>query len=198
MDYTIDRTKYKAIGKNATTNQYAISLSCKQMFKTLESVPLFKGLDNNTLQLLEPLFETYSCSAGEVIFEQGDPAHYLYLILEGTIEVRYKPYDGPPLTITNLEQGSIIGWSAVIGNTAYTSGAVCKEDCQAIRMSSRDLHELCAREPGAGRIILDLLAESVSSRWQDARSQIQMLLNSTVTARQCANSRKRRNRKEIR
>ncbi|MBN1451885.1 MAG: cyclic nucleotide-binding domain-containing protein [Anaerolineales bacterium] len=168
------------------------------MFKTLETVPLFKGLDNNTLQLLEPLFETYSCSAREVIFEQGDPAHYLYLILEGAVEVRYKPYDGPPLTITNLEQGSIIGWSAVIGNSAYTSGAVCKEDCQAIRMSSRDLHELCAREPEAGRIILNLLAESVSLRWQDARDQIQMLLNSTVTARQCANSQKRKSRKEIR
>ena len=168
------------------------------MFKSLESLRLFKDLDNQTLQLLEPLFEPYSCLAGEVIFEQGDPAHYLYLILEGVIEVRYKPYDGPPITVTNLEQDSIIGWSAVIGNAAYTSGALCKKDCQAIRMSSRDLHGLCAKEPEAGRIILNLLAESVSSRWQDARNQIQLLLNSTVTARQCANTRKRRTRKEIR
>ena len=168
------------------------------MFKTLESVPLFKDLDTNILQQLEPLFEPYSCPAGEIIFEQGDPAHFLYLILKGLVEVRYKPYDGPPITITNLEQNSIIGWSAVIGNTTYTSGAVCKEDCQAIRMSSRDLHGLCAREPEAGRIILNLLAESVSSRWQDAESQIQMLLNSTVTAKQCNNSRKRGRRKEIR
>ena len=168
------------------------------MFKSLESLRLFKDLDNQTLQLLEPLFEPYSCLAGEVIFEQGDPAHYLYLILEGVIEVRYKPYDGPPITVTNLEQDSIIGWSAVIGNAAYTSGAVCKEDCQAVRMSSRDLHGLCAREPEAGRIILNLLAESVSSRWQDAQNQIQLLLNSTIAAKQYANSRKRRSRKEIR
>ena len=168
------------------------------MFKSLDSLPLFKGLNDQTLQLLEPLFESYSCLAGEVIFEQGDPAHYLYLILEGIVEVRYKPYDGPPITITNLEQDSIIGWSAVIGNAAYTSGALCKKDCQAIRMSSRNLHGLCAKEPEAGRIILNLLAESVSSRWQDARNQIQLLLNSTVTARQCANTRKRRTRKEIR
>jgi CRP/FNR family cyclic AMP-dependent transcriptional regulator len=168
------------------------------MFKSLESLPLFKDLDNQTLQLLEPLFEAYSCSAGEVIFEQGDPAHYLYLILEGIVEVRYKPYDGPPITITNLEQDSIIGWSAVIGNAAYTSGAVCKQDCQAIRMSSQDLHGLCAREPEAGRLILNLLAESVSPRWQNAQNQIQLLLSSTVAAKQCANPQKRRSRKEIR
>jgi CRP-like cAMP-binding protein len=146
--------------------------------------------------MLEPLFESYSCPAEAVIFEQGDPAHYLYLLLEGTVEMLYKPYDGPPLTITNLAEGSIIGWSAVIGNSTYTSGAVCRADCNAIRMSSRDLHKLCAKEPEAGRIILNLLAESVSPRWQDAQSQIQALLNKTVSDRQCAKSRKRKKRKE--
>ena len=165
------------------------------MFKTLETVPLFKDVDEHILQLLEPLFDAYTCPAGTAIFEQGDPAHYLYLILDGIVEILYKPYDGPPLTVINLAQGSIIGWSAVIGNATYTSGAVCKEDCQAIRMSKRDLHKLCAKEPDAGRIILDLLAESVSSRWHDAKSQIQVLLNETVSAKQYANSRKRRKRR---
>jgi CRP-like cAMP-binding protein len=167
------------------------------MFKTLESVPLFKDVDEYILHLLEPLFEPYSLQAGEAIFEQGGPAHYLYLILEGSVEMVYKPYDGPRLTVTNLAQGSIIGWSAVIGNPTYTSGAVCKDNCQTIRMSRRDLHNLCAKEPQAGRIILDLLAESVSSRWEDAQSQIQGLLNDTISARQCASSRKRRARKDI-
>ena len=165
------------------------------MFKALDSVPLFRDLDNDILQLLEPLFEPYSCTAEMAIFEQGDPAHFLYLVLEGTVEMRYKPYDGPPITITSLPQGSIIGWSAVIGNATYTSGAICKENCQAIRMSKRDLHKLCAKEPDAGRIILNLLAESVSSRWHDAKSQIQVLLNETVSAKQYANSRKRRKRR---
>lgn len=153
------------------------------MFKALESVPLFKDVDDNILQLLEPLFEPYACAAETVIFEQGDPAHYLYLILSGSVELRYKPYDGPSITITNLCKGDIFGWSAAIGNTVYTSGTVCKEDCQTIRISNRELHTLCAREPEAGRIILNLLAESVSARWVDAKSQIQLLLNTTVSAK---------------
>ncbi len=166
------------------------------MFKALESIPLFKDVDECILHLLEPLFEAYTCPAGAVIFEQGEPAHFIYLILAGTVEIRFKPYDGPPLTVTNLMQGSIIGWSAVIGNATYTSAAICKEDCQAIRMRGRDLHQLCAKEPEAGRIILNLLADSVSSRWENAQSQIQTLLNSTVSARQAGNTRKPRTRKE--
>lgn len=164
------------------------------MFKEFESVPLLKDLDERIQRLLEPLFEPYSCPSGTIIFEQGEPAHFLYLILEGAVEILYKPYDGPQLTLTNLTQGSIIGWSAVVGNATYTSGAISKQDCTAIRMTGRDLHKLCAREPEAGRIILDLLAESVSSRWQDARDQIQTLLNTTVSAKKSANSGRRRKR----
>ena len=130
------------------------------------------------------------------IFEQGDPAHYLYIILEGAVEMVYKPYDGPPITITNQVEGSIIGWSAVIGNTTYTSGAVCKDDTLAIRMSKRDLQRLCEKDPEVCRIILNLLAESVSSRWHDAKSQIQVLLTETVSAQQSTNLRKRRKKKE--
>jgi CRP/FNR family transcriptional regulator, cyclic AMP receptor protein len=161
------------------------------MFKELESVPLFKDVDEYILHLLEPLFEPFACPTGTIIFEQGEPAHFLYLIVTGIVEVLYKPYDGPTISITSLGQGGIIGWSAVVGNATYTSGAVCKEDCRAIRMTGRDLHKLCVTQPEAGRLILDLLADSVSSRWQNAREQIQTLLNSSVSARQCENSRKR-------
>ena len=162
------------------------------MFKELESVPLFRDVDNHILHLLEPLFEPYSCSVETVVFGQGEPAHYMYLILDGAVEIHYKPYDGPQLMINNLAQGSIIGWSAVIGNSTYTSEAVCKNDIRAIRMAGRDLHKLCADDPEAGRIILNLLADSVSSRWQDAREQIQTLLSSSISARQHQNGRKRR------
>jgi len=164
------------------------------MFKELESIPLFQGVDYGILQLLEPLFEPYSCPAGTVIFEQGDLAHYLYLILDGSIEILYKPYDGPPITVTNLAKGNIVGWSAAIGNSTYTSGAICKMDCQAIRMSGRDLHKLCAKEPEAGRIILNLLAESVSPRWEDAQSQIQQMLNKTISDKRITRTRKRKRR----
>jgi hypothetical protein len=63
-------------------------------------------------------------------------------------------------------------------------------------MSSRDLHKLCAKEPEAGRIILNLLAESVSPRWHDAQSQIQALLNKNVSAKRRAKARMRKKRKE--
>lgn len=150
------------------------------MFETLELIPLFQSLNRKTLLLLEPLFETYSCPAGEIIFEQGDPAVYVYLVLSGSVEVRYKPYDGPSIVVTTLSKGSIFGWSAAIGNITYTSGMVCKDECKAIRIRGIDLHNFCVQHPEAGYRVLELLAEAVSTRWVNAKEQIHSLLSTSV------------------
>ena len=151
------------------------------MLEALESIPLFRKLEDDTLRMLAPLFESFSCPAGSTIFEQGDPADHIYLILEGTVEVHYKPYDGPAIMITTLSKGSIFGWSAAIGNASYTSGAVCKDACTAIRMKGRDLHHFYNQEPETGYIVLELLADAVSARWTNAKEQIQSLLSNSVS-----------------
>jgi CRP/FNR family transcriptional regulator, cyclic AMP receptor protein len=150
------------------------------MIETLESIPLFQSLNRKTLRLLEPLFERYSYPAGEKIFEQGDPAVHIYLILEGSVEVHYKPYDGPSIVVTTLSKGSIFGWSAAIGNINYTSGAVCKGECISIRIRGNELHKFCSQHPEAGLHVLELLADAVSTRWTNAREQIHSLLSTSV------------------
>ena len=107
----------------------------------------------------------------------------------------FKPYDGPAITVTVLKPNSIFGWSAAIGNQAYTSGAICKEDCDTIRMRSEDLHDLCEREPEAGRTIMNLLAKSVSVRWKDAEYQIQLLLKTNMDEKQSARAGRNKKRR---
>lgn len=154
----------------------------RQMLHALSNVPFLQGLGADKLGLLEPLLEPYTCPSGTVIFEQGQPAHHLYLALRGAVEIRYKPYDGPALTVTRVGAGDVFGWSAVIGSAAYTSAAVCLKDLEAVRMRGSDLRALCTHEPETGKIILDRLARVVSSRWQDAHAQVHSLLARGVLA----------------
>ena len=98
------------------------------MLKELVTIPPFEDLNEEILRLVEPLFQRYVCPAGTVIFEQGAPAWYLYLLLRGTVTILYKPYDGPPIDLINIPAGGVFGWSAVVGNPAYTSSTVAMED----------------------------------------------------------------------
>lgn len=150
------------------------------MLHALGEISLFKDLDTDELDLLEPLFEFYTCPAGTIIFEQGGQTRYLYVLLNGIVEIRYKPYDGPAITVTRVLEGGAFGWSAAIGSVTYTSSAQCIEECEALRIHGNDLRMLCTQHPETGKIILDRLAQLVSARWRDARAQVRALLNQDI------------------
>jgi len=150
------------------------------MDSIFKNLPLFKDLSEETLEIIEPLFEPCICHEG-IIFEQGDPAIHLYLVITGKVDILYKPYDAPLITVTEVKPGGIFGWSAISGNTLYTSGARCRDKCQAMRIQGNALRELCIQYPQEGEILLDRLAESVSARWQDAHSQVRDILSQGVS-----------------
>lgn len=146
-----------------------------------DNIPLFEGLDKDTLTLIEPLFEACTCHEG-TIFEQGDPAIHLYLVVEGTVDIIYKPYDTPPITMTYVRSGDIFGWSSIAGNTVYTSGATCQEACKTMRIRGSDLRQLAKVHPEAGEILLDRIAQSVSSRGQNANAHIREILSLGISS----------------
>ena len=66
----------------------------------------FNGLSPEEIQLMEPFFAPQSWVAGTTIFEQGDYAEYLYLVVQGEVAIHYKPDDGPVMTLTRVQAGS--------------------------------------------------------------------------------------------
>ncbi len=148
------------------------------MIESLPCIPLFENLDSAQVALLKSLFERFTCPSDAVIFEQDTPAVYLYLIVRGEVEIRYKPYDGPIITLTHLREGDVFGWSAVVGSPQYTSSIVSETPIEAIRIRGNDLIKLSAGHPETGKIIMDRLARVVSPRWKNAEEQVQSLLNS--------------------
>ncbi|MBI3162489.1 MAG: cyclic nucleotide-binding domain-containing protein [Chloroflexi bacterium] len=148
------------------------------MSEPLPNIPFFQNLEEAQIALLKPLLENFTCPADTMIFEQGEPASYLYLLVRGSIAIRYKPYDTPAITLTRLRSGDVFGWSAVIGSTYYTSSTISETDVNAVRIRGIFLQALCREYPEDGRIIMNHLANVVSARWKNARSQVQSLLNS--------------------
>ncbi len=113
-----------------------------QMLETLPSIPLFQELEPAQIDLLKPLFEQFFCAPDTLIFEQGSPASYLYLILKGEVAIRYKPYDGPPITLTRLRDNDVFGWSAVIGSPNYTSSIISESQVECVRIKDVDLKNI--------------------------------------------------------
>ncbi|HEY6071874.1 MAG TPA: cyclic nucleotide-binding domain-containing protein [Anaerolineales bacterium] len=150
------------------------------MANSLSGIPLFEGFDSRQLEILQPLFEHYSCPSETVIFQQGGKADYLYLIIQGSALIQYKPYDGPPITLAKLKPGDAFGWSAVVGHPKYSSGIKSACSLEAVRISRANLVRLCREHPNTSSMILNRLANGVSGRWKDARVQVKTVLKACI------------------
>jgi CRP-like cAMP-binding protein len=142
----------------------------------MEELAFFEGLSTAEIRLLMPYFNSQFHPASTIIFEQGDIAEFLYLVVKGEVLIRYKPDDGPMMTVTRVQSGGVFGWSAALGNVAYTSGALCIVDCEVLQVRGKDLRAICDEHPGIGKVILDRLANVISERWQSRRAQVTSIL----------------------
>jgi CRP-like cAMP-binding protein len=147
----------------------------------VKSAELLQELDEHQMNLIRPLFEPFSCPAGNVILQQGAPAQYLYLVVRGTVEMSFKPYDGSSMTVSHVEKDGLFGWSAVVGSERYTSSAIAIEAVEAFRIRGSALRKFCVEHPEEGKDILERLANGVSSRWRDAHKQVKSMLAQGIT-----------------
>ncbi len=142
----------------------------------LEQFPLFDGFSKEQIALLRPLFVPSECHAGTVLFEQGDPAIYFYLMVSGEVAIHYKPEDDQDIVITRIKPGGMVGWSAVIGRRSYTSAATCTEYSELLRVRGSDLQTLCIQHPDTGNQFVDRMADIVAQRLERSHPQLLQLL----------------------
>lgn len=141
-----------------------------------DDIPAFQGLRPDQRATLAPLFSQASAPAGAILFTQGSPADYTYLLIAGDVEMRYKPYDGPELTLSHIRPGEVFGWSAAISTPAYTSSAVCAADSRLLRIRGDELLSLCQRYPDTGMVVLEFLATAIRNGLSHTHQHVLSLL----------------------
>jgi CRP-like cAMP-binding protein len=146
----------------------------------LESIPLFSGMDKQDLNRIASIFRQEHTARGKVLFLQADPAEGFYVVLTGTVAIRFKPDDGEPLTIAVIEPGGVFGWSSVLGRERYSSSAVCTTDCNLIRTDGMKFRALFETFTDSGVMMLTRLSELVSHRYDETREQIMHLMQDNV------------------
>jgi CRP/FNR family cyclic AMP-dependent transcriptional regulator len=156
-------------------------INIRSMFRQdAAKLTIFQGLEHYQIELLEPVMEECQFPGGCVIFEQGTPADWLYILARGEVIIRFKPYDGPALTVAIIGSGGVFGWSAAMGREVYTSGVITLSEVAAYRISSRSLDQLCDCDPHTGKLLLNRLASAIAERLQGNQQQIYALLSQRI------------------
>jgi CRP-like cAMP-binding protein len=159
-------------------------------------VDRFSGMAESQIRELSQLAVPCTFKQDELVFDQDEYAAYLYIIVDGEIVIRFKPYDGPPINVATIGDGGVFGWSSVLGRAVYTSAAICSQDTSTIRFLGRDLQRLCETYPDTGIIIMERLAAVIADRLSRTNEQIlKMLSHNLDTNGECMRRRSDENGK---
>jgi CRP-like cAMP-binding protein len=142
----------------------------------LDKLPMFQDLTPTQRDLLRRIFIPCDCYGDACLFNQGDIAEHMYLVISGEVAINYKPEDGSIITMARVGPGGVVGWSAALGNPYYTSSAICTIYTQMLRVRSADLRNLCQECPETGILILDRLAAVIAERLRNTHEQVIALL----------------------
>jgi CRP/FNR family transcriptional regulator, cyclic AMP receptor protein len=144
----------------------------------LKTIPWFLDLSPQSLQLLTEIAEVHSFNTGIVIFSEGEKHPYLYIILEGKVQLEsFVPGRGslPHLTAESLD---VIGWSSLTPLVRQkTASAIAVEPTRLLAFNANTLMDLCEKDCDLGFIIMKRLANIIASRLLNYRLHLLELLS---------------------
>jgi signal transduction histidine kinase len=150
-------------------------------FSFLEKIPLFRGLPADDLKRLCGLTREVSLPAAGVVFEQGSPGDFAYVIKEGQIEIsRFS--DGRQVPLARRGPGEVIGEMALLEEAPRMATARAITTCILVAIGREQLDQLLASSPSAARAILGTVMTRLRETETALRQSEKMAQLGTMTA----------------
>ena len=122
----------------------------------LKAVPLFANSSSRELERLSMLTDEVAMPAGRVLFNQGDTAAELFIVVEGQVRVERNGS-----LIATRGAGEFFGEMALVSEGTRMASATCETDCKFLVLGHREFHSLMDEFPELKMRVLETLAQRV-------------------------------------
>ena len=156
--------RYEEGGENLS-RQEKIMLSTIEKALFLKGVGMFETMSADQLKILSNISREIQIPEGKVLFEQGDPCDYLYVIVDGEIEIILnQAANGEPRILATLAPPTSFGEIALFGDEGRSAGARASQDTSLLGIEKEPLLELIHEHPTISIAIIGQLAGIIRSQ----------------------------------
>lgn len=128
----------------------------KSHHEHLREVPLFASLDAKELDAVGLTATELDFPAGRVLMREGERAHEMYVLIEGTVEVTQ---DGAH--VADVGSGGFVGEMALLAHSSRNSTVTAKSDIAVLHIDGREFTTLLTRVPTIAAKMLPIVAGRV-------------------------------------
>ena len=140
----------------------------------LREFNLFSELTENQFDQLNGLFQVKDYAKGSKLFQTGDIAHDIFVLLDGKVSIQVKLSSRPEkVDIVMLSQkGQLIGWSGLLGESYYTATAICQEETSLVQINGEEFMKVLMEDKEAGFGVLQKIISIISTRLRNLQSVV--------------------------
>lgn len=146
------------------------------MIKTIEQLlqehPFFAGMNPDFLKIVVGCAVNAQFSKGDYIFREGEQAEKFYVIRKGGVGLEISLPGHTSMTVQNLGEGEVIGWSWLFPPCRWTSGARALEAVSAVALDGECLRGKCEKDHDLGYDLMKRFVQIVIHRLKATRMQL--------------------------
>jgi ABC-type nitrate/sulfonate/bicarbonate transport system permease component/CRP-like cAMP-binding protein len=135
----------------------------EQMVEILKKTMPFQVVSDGMLRQIGALGRRVSCDSGTLIYDVGDTADDIYIIVSGKVEHTLEPGVNARRPVQTLGEGDVFGWAALLAKYPHRlARAVCVEPTEIVRIKGDDLLRLLESDPDAGDVVMSRFATMIT------------------------------------
>ena len=141
----------------------------------LRRYPFFASLTADQLRGIAMIADEVSYPAQTIIFKEGEEAQFLYVLVEGEVELLHSGGDEGDIAdsyVGSIVKGEVFGISTMVGPFYLTASAKSEGPVATIQIEAAGLRAMCEVDHGLGYILMQHLAQALTQRLHETRVQL--------------------------
>ena len=143
----------------------------------LKRTELFEALEEPQLNTLLLHASVESLPEGKTIFNQGDKAVHLYVLVEGAVDLTIKTGEKIDFMTSKIEEeGAVFGMPSLIEPFRFNVTAICLKPSKVLVLDADHIKRRMEEDPKMGIEVMKKLASIYFNRLNDLRSGVSNLM----------------------
>lgn len=144
----------------------------------LESQDVFSFLTPKQVDSISNAAERVYHAAGDTVYTQGEPAEFIYVVLEGQVMLRLPGKGGLSVPLDVATPGAIFGSCLCFGIETYSTTAQCTRDSKLLKIQARALGDLMDEDTRMGYAMQRRLSQIYFKRYLNTMGKLQTVVMS--------------------
>lgn len=136
-----------------------------------DRLALFEGLAPRDHAILATVFRVRDLELGEELCKEGEPAHSLFVVARGTIEIRKHVPRGGEESLGTVGPDNLLGQVGLIDRKGRSATLVASEPATVLECSSDDFERLFHAEAPFALRLMDRIVQDLAKRLRQADEQ---------------------------